>query len=208
MAINIRTFSVNEDLVTARRTQIIRGALKVFIRKGYAQSNMREVANACEMSAGSLYHYFGSKGDILDLIITSATSRQAELIESSAKEFSCLSLEKLLRKLMEVLYQWHDTNQDITLFIYQETKNLSQSARKRIFDTEYRIMAVFEELLKKGADSGVFTIEDPKLVAHNIIALSHMWTLRRWLLRKYWNSAQYIKEEIENIFKLIGTDIK
>jgi AcrR family transcriptional regulator len=208
MAINIRTFSVNEDLVTERRTQIIRGALKVFIRKGYARSNMREVAKACEMSAGNLYHYFGSKGDILDLIITSATSRQVELIESSAKEFSRLGLEKLLRKLMEVLYQWHDTNQDTTLFIYQETKNLSQSARKRIFDTEYRIMAVFEELLKKSADSGVFKIEDPKLVAHNIIALSHMWALRRWLLRKHWDSAQYIKEEIENIFKLIGADIK
>jgi len=36
---------------------------------------MRELAKACEMSAGTLYHYFGSKEEILYSIINSATSQ-------------------------------------------------------------------------------------------------------------------------------------
>jgi AcrR family transcriptional regulator len=50
---------------------------KVFTKKGYDRTNMRELAKACEMSAGTLYHYFGSKEEILYSIINSATSQQA-----------------------------------------------------------------------------------------------------------------------------------
>ena len=55
------------------------------------------------------------------------------------------SAKAALPKLIITLYQWHDKNQDITVFVYQETKNLPKKARNNIFDSELRILNLFEE---------------------------------------------------------------
>jgi hypothetical protein len=111
-----------------------------------------------------------------------------------------------LVELMRKFYKWHDDNQDITLFGYQETKNLPDNARQIIFDSEARILAVFEKLLTRGVEEGEFNIDDPKLVAHYIVVLAHAWALRRWHLRKHWTFKTYVKEQTEAILRAITVD--
>lgn len=167
---------------------------------------MRELAKACEMSAGALYHYFGSKEEILYSIINSATSQQAGSMEDWANELATASPTIALVELMRKFYEWHDDNQDITLFAYQETKNLPDNARQIIFDSEARILAVFEKLLTRGIEEGEFNTNDPKLIAHDIVVLGHAWALRRWHLRKRWTFETYVKEQADAMLRAITAD--
>jgi len=169
---------------------------------------MRELAKACEMSAGALYHYFGSKEEILYSIINSATSQQAGSMENWANELATASPRIALAELMRKFYEWHDDNQDITLFAYQETKNLPDNARQIIFDSEARILAVFEKLLTRGVEEGEFDIDDPKLIAHDIVVLGHAWALRRWHLRKDRTFQTYLKKQTDAMLRTIGVDNK
>jgi len=202
----IRTFSSDEALVKERRNHIVRCSTKAFTKKGYDRTNMRELAKACQMSAGALYHYFGSKEEILYSIINSATSQQAGSMEDWANELAMVRPKIALVELMRKFYKWHDDNQDITLFGYQETKNLPDNARQIIFDSEARILAVFEKLLTRGVEEGEFNIDDPKLVAHYIVVLAHAWALRRWHLRKHWTFKTYVKEQTEATLRAITVD--
>ncbi len=202
----IRTFSSDEALVKERRNHIVRYSTKVFTKKGYDRTNMRELAKACEMSAGTLYHYFGSKEEILYSIINSATSQQAGSMEDWANELATVSPTIALVEIMRKFYEWHDDNQDITLFAYQETKNLPGNARQSIFDSEARILAVFEKLLTRGIEEGEFNIDNPKLIAHDIVVLGHAWALRRWYLRKHWTFKTYVKEQADAILRAITVD--
>jgi len=167
---------------------------------------MRELARACEMSAGALYHYFGSKEEILYSIINSATSQQAGDMEDYANELTALSPTMALVELMGKFYEWHDDNQDITLFTYQETKNLPGNAQRNIFDSEARILTVFEKLLTRGVEEGEFDIDDPRLIAHDIVVLGHAWALRRWHLRKHWTFQTYLKEQTDAMLRTIAVD--
>ena len=167
---------------------------------------MRELAKACEMSAGALYHYFGSKEEILYSIINSATSQQAGSMEDWANELATASPTIALVGLMRKFYEWHGDNQDITLFAYQETKSLPDNARQIIFDSEARILTVFERLLAKGMEGGEFNIDDPKLIAHNIVVLGHAWALRRWHLRKHWTFETYVKKQTDSMLRAITID--
>jgi len=202
----IRTFSSDESLVKERRNHIVRCSTKVFTKKGYDRTNMRELAKACEMSAGALYHYFGSKEEILYSIINSATSQQAGSMEDWANELATASPAIALAELMRKFYEWHDDNQDITLFAYQETKNLPGNARQTIFDSEARILTVFEKLLARGIEEGEFNLENPKLIAHDIVVLGHAWALRRWHLRKHWTFKTYVKEQVNAMLRAITVD--
>ena len=202
----IRTFSSDEALVKERRNHIVRCSTKVFTKKGYDRTNMRELAKACEMSAGALYHYFGSKEEILYSIINSATSQQAGSMESWASELETASPTIALVELMRKFYEWHDNNQDLTLFAYQETKNLPDNAQQIIFDSEARILAVFEKLLTRGIEKSEFNIDDPKLMAHDIVVLGHAWALRRWHLRKRWTFKTYVKKQTDAMLRAITAD--
>jgi AcrR family transcriptional regulator len=167
---------------------------------------MRELAKACEVSAGTLYHYFGSKEEILYSIINSATSQQAGSTEDYANELATASPTIALVELMRKFYEWHDDNQDITLLAYQETKNLPGNAQESIFDSEARILTVFEKLLIKGMEEGEFNIDDPRLVAHDIVVLGHAWALRRWHLRKHWTFKTYVKKQTDAMLRAITID--
>jgi AcrR family transcriptional regulator len=167
---------------------------------------MRELAKACDMSAGALYHYFGSKEEILYSIINSATSQQAGSMEYYVSELGRVSPTRALTELMRKFYEWHDDNQDITLFTYQETKNLPSNARQDIFDSEARILTVFEKLLTRGVDEGESSIDDPKLIAHDIVVLGHAWALRRWYLRRHSSFQIYVKEQTDAILGAIRVD--
>jgi len=204
----IRTFSNDEALVKERRNHIVRCSTKVLTKKGYDRTNMRELAKACGMSAGALYHYFGSKEEILYSIINSATSQQAGAMEDCANGLATASPTIALVELMRKFYEWHDDNQDITLFTYQETKNLPDNAQQRIFDCEARILTVFEKLLTRGVEEGEFDIDDPRLIAHDIVVLGHAWALRRWHLRKHWTFQTYLKKHTDAMLRTIAVDNK
>lgn len=202
----IRTFSSDESLVKERRNHIVRCSIKAFTKKGYDRTNMRELAKACEMSAGTLYHYFGSKEEILYSIINSATSQQAGSMEDCANKLAAASPTIALVEVMKRFYEWHEDNQDVTLFAYQETKNLPDNARQIIFDSEARILTVFEKLLTRGIEGGEFNIDDPKLIAHDIVVLGHAWAFRRWHLRKHWTFKTYVKKQTDAMLMAITVD--
>jgi TetR/AcrR family transcriptional regulator, cholesterol catabolism regulator len=164
---------------------------------------MRELARACQMSAGALYHYFGSKEEILYSIIDSATSEQAGFMEDCANQLAGASPTMALVEVIEKFYEWHDDNQDVTLFAYQETKNLPANAQQSIFDSEARISNVFEKLLMRGIEEDEFDVKDPKLLSHDIVVLGHAWALRRWHLRKHWNFKRYLKEQVDAILRIV-----
>lgn len=56
---------------TTRRDEIVAGAADLFARKGIAATTVRDIGEAVGMLSGSLYHYFTSKEEIVDAIISS-----------------------------------------------------------------------------------------------------------------------------------------
>jgi AcrR family transcriptional regulator len=202
-SVKIRTYSNDKSLVQKRRRQIVINSTDLFVKKGYAKTSMREVAQACNMSIGTLYHYVGSKEDILYLIISYTADQQREIIDSFFNTLSNLKPTQALIRLIWTLYQWQHVNQNIVLFIYRETKNLSQTNRQLVFDSEKYIIALTEEVLKRGVEAGEFKINNTTLMAHNIIALSHIWVLRRWFLRKHCTWEEYVRTQTEYVLKII-----
>jgi len=206
MAVSIRTYSENPELVARRRQQIARCAAQVFVKKGYERANVHEIAAACSMSVGTLYHYIGSKADILHLVIEQSLAQKLSAIEQISTNFTTLSRKEALKQAFALLCQRIDENQDITVFIYQETKNLEASARQSCLAMEMRCVAAVEALLTRGCASGEFNIRDITAVAHNIMVTAEMWAFRRWSLRKHYTLEDYVREQTELIVRAVGAD--
>jgi len=58
----------DERLIQKRRDQMINGAVKLFIEKGFHRTTTREIARAAGFSIGTLYEYIREKEDVLYLV--------------------------------------------------------------------------------------------------------------------------------------------
>jgi len=62
-----RTIAKDHD---KKRAHILKGAAKVFATEGFDRASMRQLAQECDVSKATIYHYYDSKGallfDILD----------------------------------------------------------------------------------------------------------------------------------------------
>ena len=208
MGKGIRTFSSNEGLVSERREHIAKSVAPLFVRKGYGQTSIREIAKACDMSMGHLYYYIGGKEDVLQIMMDYDLHFYVNLVKKIISSSRSLSPTEALIKVIDQFFRATDAAGDFTLFFYQETKNLQPDARKIIMDRERGLVLEFEKLLYRGCQAGEFQIDNIPMVANNIVISGHMWALRRWLLGKIYSLDDYIQGQTDYVLKSIASGKK
>ena len=188
--VSIRTYSKDEELVKERRGKIVHNALKLFLKNGYHNTSIRQIAETSDMSVGTLYHYIGSKLDILYMSIEDALNKVHDAIEESSK---ISSATKALDDAIEKFIRAVDDAQDITVFAYQELRNLKPEVIAKLLEIDKQSAVIFERIITRGIKDGEFRQVNVKFIAHDIIVLGHMWAFRRWFLVKHYTLEQYIK---------------
>jgi len=200
--VKIRTYSKEKQLVNERRQQITKGALHLFLKNGYHQTSVRQIAEASGMSVGSIYHYIGSKEDILYLLIEEGLEKTLSSIRGLQE------IADPVEALSKAVDKWNrsiDEFQDMTVFAYQEMRNLNHEMRTRLQEIDMRAAAIFERILSEGVRQDKFHVENVKLFAHTMLVLGHMWAFRRWFLRRHYTLEQYIQLQKQLILSAAGT---
>jgi AcrR family transcriptional regulator len=191
------------ELVERRRRQIADAAVRLFIDKGFHKTTTRQIAQAADISIGSLYEYFASKEDILYLVCEFIHS---ELEQGVAKAMARTTggrdaLAKVIREYFMVCHRMSD----FILMIYQQTQSLPSQWQKRVLENELRITGLLVGVLARLSESGELPHLDERsieLTAHNIVILGHMWTFRRWFLAKHYRIEDYIRLQTAAILRM------
>ena len=71
---------------TQKRQFILETAKKIFMEKGYKSVTMKDVVEACGISRGGLYLYFGSTKDIFMEILRLESQEADDLLSSNISE--------------------------------------------------------------------------------------------------------------------------
>ena len=72
--------------IAHRYPTITQAALQVFARKGYHQASIREIARTAELSLAGLYHYVGSKDELLFLVVDQALDSLLSKLDAALAE--------------------------------------------------------------------------------------------------------------------------
>jgi TetR/AcrR family transcriptional regulator, cholesterol catabolism regulator len=193
MAKKIATTIKDQELVAARRAEIVDVATRLFLERGFHKTSIRDIARACPFNLASLYKYVASKEDILFLVAQ-------HLIDEKAKAMAAIEIDKAdpeqsfrtaLQAYCRIVHQYR---RHIRL-LYRELDALSSPRREIVMASLATVTDVFEKILRKGISTGVFTDIDSKLVALNALFLCHQWSLHRRALRS-------ITQNIDQFFEL------
>jgi AcrR family transcriptional regulator len=158
-----------ERRAAARKSQIITAAAHLFAEKGFHRTTTRDIAEAADVSEGTLYNYFESKDDLLldimDMLddLPSDTDQLDQAALEDGREF----LMALMKGRREMIDQHHPMLQSVLSEIL-----VNPELRQRYFDEKVSPgTALISEHLQKLIDNGQFHKISVPYTARTLVAL-------------------------------------
>ena len=175
------TAQVNEDTRRSpkwevRRQAIIDTSAHLFARQGYHATGITELCTANELGKGALYHYIGSKEELLAAIhdrvmdeVMAGANRVAEVGGTPSDQLAMLGDE-----LLDVIHRYPD---HVWVFLHEFpalTGERAEQFRVRRRAYEQRVEAV----VRAGVEAGEFRDVDPWLTARAWLGMhnyTYLW---------------------------------
>lgn len=177
-----------------RKQKIIDTAAALFHRKGFASTTLDDVSKELGISKAALYHYVGSKDELLSIIYTQAFDN----VFKDTYEISGMDLppdEKL-----RLIVRNHIKNiiiKDLSMFsvYFSEESQLPERDFKKIRQEKKKYTRIVEKIIREGISEGLFKNVDPVLEAYAILGMCN-W-IYKWYDPK---TTNYTPEQIADHF--------
>jgi len=203
----IKTKIANQELVREKHKIISEAASKLFLKKGFHETTMRNIAQKSGIELSYLYKYISSKDDILLLFYEHIVSQYESIyraIDASQDEDPLILMKKALLLILE-------TNHRLVremLTIYTESRYLKHKYLRPILQRESMFVEIFENLIKRGMKKGIFKVKDPFLAANIVQQILIMEVLRDWKLRDRYQFQDYATSTVDFIITGLKVDVK
>ena len=166
--------------ISDRKTEIINVAAKLFKEKGYSAVTMRDIAQAMDIKAASLYNHIKSKQEILVLIIIEIaeefTNTMNQVVNSS--ETTIRKIEKIIQLHIDITLR--DAN--ALACLNNDWMHLADAELTYFIKMREDYEENFRTIIKKGITN--FEIKNLNLEVIIFSTLSTLRTLYLWYGKK------------------------
>jgi AcrR family transcriptional regulator len=134
-------------------------AVSLFAAKGFHGTGIRELADAAGLSSASLYHYMGTKENLLVEIMQVSLGRLVRaghrvLAESAAPVAA-------LNGLVQMHVVAHALQQAETIVVDNELRSLSSAHRSAVVALRDEYEGMWRSVIEGGCAAGSFVVPDP-----------------------------------------------
>ncbi|QHF94244.1 TetR family transcriptional regulator [Streptomyces sp. NHF165] len=139
--------------------RLMAAATRLFAERGYDRTSVQEIVEAAGVTKGALYHYFGSKDDLLHEIYGRLLRLQQERLDRVADSGS--GVEERVRAAAADVVVTTIENLDDAMIFFRSMHQLSDEKQKQVRAERRRYHERFRALVEEGQRVGVFTDETP-----------------------------------------------
>jgi AcrR family transcriptional regulator len=146
-----------------KRQQILEAAVRAFARKGYHACRVGEIAEEAGVAYGLVYHYFGSKEELLQTIFRDTWTLMLARIRELEAEVETASEQ--VRKVTALLLRTWRRDPDLVRVLVREVTRSPEQLQQQIEEIGHAYEAL-ERIVRRGQDSGEFRSDiDAELAA-------------------------------------------
>lgn len=185
-----------------KRKAILEAAVKVFARRGFYGTRVRDIASEIDVAEGTLYKYFPSKNDILFSLFKEKWSQLTNDLRKKVE-----SLDDVNEKMMVILTTIVDvfkSNRDLAELFLIEIKQSSAFLKSPVVESMVDFLDLLEEILNEGIAKGVYRKDLDTKAARMMIFGAAQGVLLGWILRETIpNRVEAFDYTIESAIKTI-----
>jgi AcrR family transcriptional regulator len=134
--------------------RLLAEATRLFAERGYDRTSVQEIVEAAGVTKGALYHYFGSKDDLLHEIYGRVLRLQTERLDAIAARPTDVR-ERLADAAADVVVTSIE-NLDDTKIFFRSMHQLSPEKQKAVRAERRRYHETFRSLIEEGQRDGHF----------------------------------------------------
>lgn len=156
--------------------RLVAVARRLFAEKGFDRTSVQEIVEAAGVTKGAMYHYFGSKDDLLHEIYARVLRLQSDRLAAIADSDEPLA-QRLHAAAVDVVVT-STANLDDTKIFFRSMHQLSPEKQREVRAERRRYHERFRALVEEGQRSGVFRDDVPAdlVVDYFFGAVHHLGT--------------------------------
>jgi AcrR family transcriptional regulator len=158
---------LTEEEQEKRRHEIFHAVVKVFLKKGFQETSMREIAEAAGLGKSTLYDYFKTKDDILLYFFEDQLNDLTEEAQKIAIQNK--SADKRLRLITQMHMEFLQANKSLFMKMSMEAQRLKPESQKQIQEKRHAYQDLIRALIDEGIREGTFRKVDSLLAARILI---------------------------------------
>lgn len=144
-------------------------ALRLFARKGFEGTGIREIADEAGITTSTLYHYMGSKDDLLVHIMrVGMEALHAGGVAVIARHDDP---RVQLGGIVKVHVWVHGVRQLATRVTDTEVRSISGDDRTEILAMRDGYEALWRDVVRRGLDDGVFAVRNARLATTALLSM-------------------------------------
>jgi TetR/AcrR family transcriptional regulator, cholesterol catabolism regulator len=177
---------------SARKAEILSVSAKLFRERGFNAVTMRDIAQALDIKAASLYNHIKSKQEILsEVVMVIASEFTAGMDEIVAEKVPAIDkLKKLI--ILHIDITLRDPNEMAS--VNNDWMHLEEKERREFIKMREYYEDKFREIVKDGINSG--EIHDLNVDVVIFSMLSTLRTLYLWYGRKKIIRTEILKQDL------------
>lgn len=161
-----------------QRDLILQQSNRLFWDKGYTETSMRDIANACGFRPANIYNFFECKESILFENLLQEMIEIVTPVRHLKDDVNADPVESLRFFIKNHVVLTLGEKSSSKLLFDVGLKNLSEANRKKIIRLRDEYDAIGEAIIRRGVSKGVFSPVDEKIAVFSIasiIARSRIW---------------------------------
>lgn len=195
------------DIMVARKDNIIDSALQVFAEKGYADATMTDIAKKAGVSTPALYEYFKTKEDLLFAIPEKFMEEPIRIMEYVAPYLR--GAEAKIRGIVQGYLTIYDTNPLYASLVMLELKTNRKFLKTKAYGMVRKVSGGILGVIQEGIKDGTFKENtDAFLIRAMILGTIEHLCIRQLLLGEPKNLPQYTDAIVDTILNSIRKESK
>jgi len=158
---------LTEEEQAKRRHEIFHQVVNVFLKKGFQETPMREIAEAAGLGKSTLYDYFQTKDEILVYYFEDQINDLT--LEAQQIAVQNKSADKRLREVMQMHMEFLQANKSLFLKMSMEVQRLKPESQRKIQEKRHAYQDLLRALIDEGIREGAFRKVDSLLAARILI---------------------------------------
>ncbi len=156
----------------AKRNEILDAAQRIMATRGFEQMTIGKLLTELDMSKGAFYHYFGSKGELLEAMIVRMRGEAETILTPILEDPSLTALEKMQR-WFDAIARWKTVRKAYLmslLRVWYDDDNALVRHKLRV-ETLAWLTPLLRRVVQQGIEEHVFSTSYPDHVPHVLYSL-------------------------------------
>ncbi len=163
-----------------RRSAILDAALRTFVKRGYPETKVAEIASEAGVAEGTLYNYFASKEDLLLALFD---EKWGWIIDEIRKKISRLNdPNRKLKAIFSLVVRMFKKNRQLAELFMVDIKQSSVFLNNYTINRIVEFLDLIGEVLEEGKKKGTYRRDLDTRVARMVIFGAAQGILLSWVL--------------------------